>query len=289
MTPSALAARPRTPLAAYTDHRTHARREIVAVSATGGRLLLDRLAGSGGDARLVGRIHDDEPPGNLQLLCRLYLADSSRGRCRPVCVDDLSPCGEQEYPVGVAWDSPVSVGETWAWIVVVRDGCRRALRWTIDGKSVHLCEVVGTLQDYEPLVTLTRAALAAHRADRTVARCGLKMELARLLESPIVLNRGLREHLQRIVNEAGVSLSEIATRCGRIKRTRTGVESGDTSWLSRRVGLLANPGDSAPTPWVHTDTLALIARDGLGIAPREVEIPVGEHLPWFEGSIPTAA
>jgi hypothetical protein len=34
---------------------------------------------------------------------------------------------------------------------------------------------------------------------------------------------------------------------------------------------------SGPTgrrnPWVHSDTLALIARDGLGVAPREVELP----------------
>jgi hypothetical protein len=29
---------------------------------------------------------------------------------------------------------------------------------------------------------------------------------------------------------------------------------------------------SSHNPWVHSDTLALIARDGLGIAPREVEL-----------------
>jgi hypothetical protein len=61
--------------------------------------------------------------------------------------------------------------------------------------------------------------------------------------------------------------------CGRIKHDRRGNGSGETSWLARRVGLLpSTPGDR-PNPWVHSDTLALIARDGLGIAPREVELP----------------
>jgi len=27
-----------------------------------------------------------------------------------------------------------------------------------------------------------------------------------------------------------------------------------------------------PTPWVHSDVLALIARRGLGLSPREVEV-----------------
>jgi hypothetical protein len=31
-------------------------------------------------------------------------------------------------------------------------------------------------------------------------------------------------------------------------------------------------GKPRPTPWVHSDVLALIARDGLGISPREVEL-----------------
>jgi hypothetical protein len=55
-----------------------------------------------------------------------------------------------------------------------------------------------------------------------------------------------------------------------MKRDPRGNGSGETSWLARRVGLIADGG--ASNPWVHSDTLALIARDGLGVAPREVEL-----------------
>ena len=67
-------------------------------------------------------------------------------------------------------------------------------------------------------------------------------------------------------------MSEIAIRCGRIKRDRRGNVSGETSWLARRIGLLPEGGGDEPTPWVHSDVLALIARDGLGVSPREVEL-----------------
>jgi hypothetical protein len=67
-------------------------------------------------------------------------------------------------------------------------------------------------------------------------------------------------------------MSEIALRCGRIKRDKHGNQSGDTSWLARRIGQLSDAGKTTPTRWVHSDTLALIARDGLGISPREVEV-----------------
>jgi hypothetical protein len=68
-----------------------------------------------------------------------------------------------------------------------------------------------------------------------------------------------------------------ASRPGRC-RIQVASSFCDTSWLARRVGLLADPGDSRPTPWVHTDVLVLIARAGLGIAPRDAEIPIGGPL-----------
>jgi len=67
-------------------------------------------------------------------------------------------------------------------------------------------------------------------------------------------------------------MSEIAIRCGRVKRDRQGNESGETSWLARRLGLLPEGGQRIPTPWVHSDVLGLIARRGLGLSPREVEL-----------------
>ena len=74
------------------------------------------------------------------------------------------------------------------------------------------------------------------------------------------------------IERQGLSLSEIAIRCGRVKRDCKGNESGETSWLARRLGILPEGGRSAPTPWIHSDVLALIARDGLGVSPREVEL-----------------
>ena len=47
--------------------------------------------------------------------------------------------------------------------------------------------------------------------------------------------------------------------------------TGETSWLARRLGILPEGGKEAPTPWIHSDVLALIARRGLGLSPREVE------------------
>jgi hypothetical protein len=100
----------------------------------------------------------------------------------------------------------------------------------------------------------------------------LRGELLRVQDSPIVLNRGLREAVLGVVERQGLSMSEVAIRCGRVKRDAAGNESGETSWLARRLGLLPEGGRKTPTPWIHSDVLALIARDGLGISPREVEL-----------------
>jgi len=99
----------------------------------------------------------------------------------------------------------------------------------------------------------------------------LRAELVRVQLSPIVLNRRLREAAQTYMQREGVSLSEVATRCGRVKRDAAGNESGETSWLARRLGIVPEGGREAPTPWIHTDVLGLIARRGLGLSPREVE------------------
>jgi hypothetical protein len=88
----------------------------------------------------------------------------------------------------------------------------------------------------------------------------------------VVLNRGLREAVLDAIDRGGVSMSEIAFRCGVLKRDRRGKTSGETSWVARRIGVMPEGGEKAITPWVHTDVLALIARKGLGVSPREVEL-----------------
>ncbi len=111
-----------------------------------------------------------------------------------------------------------------------------------------------------------------HRRDPEVSVEVLRTELERLRESPIVLNRKLRQAVLAAIERQGLSMSEIAHRCGRIKRDAQGQ-------LERRDELAGPPRGSssrerhdAQSPWVHSDVLALIARNGLGISPREVEL-----------------
>jgi hypothetical protein len=157
-------------------------------------------------------------------------------------------------------------------------GAPRELRWQcqapgLEPRTVSAREVVAALEDYEPVLALTRAAVRERRFDRRVSITTLALELRRVEASPIVLNRRLREAVLDAVHDRGVSLSAIAIACGRMKRDPRGKGSGETSWLARRVGLIGDGTATGRNPWVHSDTLALIARDGLGIAPREVELP----------------
>jgi hypothetical protein len=139
-------------------------------------------------------------------------------------------------------------------------------------RAVSLRQVVAELEAYEPACHLTERALRDHGAHREVSATTLRLELDRVRDSPIVLNRRLRETVMAAVSSGRLSMSEIAMRCGRVKRDPNGNESGETSWLARRLGLLAESGGGAPTPWIHSDVLAVIARQGLGVAPREVEL-----------------
>ncbi len=148
------------------------------------------------------------------------------------------------------------------------------LRWlrAPDGCAVSIREVVASLESYEPARAHTLAALARHGGDPTLSVAVLRAELRRLDASRIVLNRGLREAVLEANRTRGLSMSEIALRCGRVKYDARGNPSGETSWLARRVGLSPEGGERRPTPWVHSDVLALIARAGLDLSPREVEL-----------------
>jgi hypothetical protein len=135
---------------------------------------------------------------------------------------------------------------------------------------VTLRDLVGSVQAYEPARALTLNALAGCAKGRSTQR--LRKELARLAEGPIVLNKQLRNEVQRRVQSGEVSMSEIAIRCGRVRRDTRGNGSGESTWLARRIGEKPEAGVQKPTPWIHSDVLALIARDGLGINPSEVEL-----------------
>ena len=281
--PGALGTSPTTSrLGRYTERETGAVREIARLSlADGSALVIDRLSGTHGDPRLLARLPADEPRENAQILCALYLADENRGRCRPVTDADLDAAPTPETPdVCREHELRDPNGTVYRIQEVALDGRFPELRWTRSiladeaerSETVRLREVVARFEDYEPARSITASALAAHGTDRTLSTYCLAAELMRLAESPIVLNRRLREAVQARLARGDLTMSEIAIRCGRCKHDRRGNVSGETSWLARRIGLAPEAGRDRPTPWVHTDVLALIARDGLGLSPREVEL-----------------
>jgi hypothetical protein len=275
-----------TPLAHYTD-RDGCEREIVRIpGAHGSTLVVDRIHAGVGEERLVAHLCPDEPKENARIVTSLYLSDPRPRRCRVLRDEDLrgappewtaekhtmaDQAGAQNHEVllddhGFAYE-------------LIEQGLLaiRQLRWQrllVDGSTepVTLRQVIGALQSYEPARTRTAQALQRYDGDGEISVSCLRGEFERISSSAIVLNRGLREALLATIQRERVTLSEIAIRCGRIKRDENGNESGETSWLARRVGMLPEGGRKAPTPWVSSDVLALIARDGLGLAPREVEL-----------------
>jgi hypothetical protein len=275
-------------LGSYTDVSGRTREVLAGPRADGCVLVVDRDALTLGDRRLVAHLAVDEPVENAALVCAHYLRDASRGRCRRVTAEDLTgklPLEADDEPPRSARETDLvgrreraEEGAVYRLELACTDTAARELRWCrrrgAAGAPMPVClrEAVGALERYEPVCELTRRALARYRDDADVSTAVLRSELERLRESPIVLNRKLRQMVLLAIEHHGLSLSEIAIRCGRVKCDSKGNTSGETSWLARRVGILPESGSSVPTPWVHSDVLALIARNGLGISPREVEL-----------------
>lgn len=285
------------PLGRYTSFDGRPR-EIVARPGTGGSVLvIDRDANTLCDRRLVAHLAADEPAENVGIVCALYLEDPAGRWCRRIEREDLER---------VPFLEPRLLGEPFAGRpdnsaldrepgseAIEALGCLyrlmplpqpessvRALRWsrrlasdtTASWEPASLRELIGALESYEPSFTLTATALARYRDDPCVSLTRLRAEFERMCASPIVLNRGLREAVLHAVAVQQTSLSEIAYRCGMIKHDRRGRPSGESSWLARRIGLMPEGGERSATPWVHSEVLALIARRGLGLSPREVEL-----------------
>jgi len=274
-------------LGSYLAPDTGETRAIIRLTRPdGSTLLIDCIASTLGDGRLLAHLTSEEPFENAQILCEMYLADETRGHCRPLTQHDL----DQSRPRGPSLesesteprDTPLldSDGHLYRIRQIATERSVPQLRWTrsLDPGSeepfeiVSLRHVVARLQDYEPARAITSDAVAPSRQEPSLSSSQLRSELERLACSPIVLNRVLRETVQRKVAGGELSMSEIAMRCGRIKRDRRGNLSGETSWLARRIGQMPEGGCAEPTPWVHTDVLARIARDGLAASPREVEL-----------------
>jgi hypothetical protein len=296
------------PLACYLDAEGRPRELLARPGHAGSVLVLDRDAATLCDRRLVAHLAADEPPENAELVCRLYLADPDARWCRRVRPSDLEHApevgpGEPSRPGGMCHDGDMHsdlsdlAGESLAehahfgarvtgrrgnvYRLELLPGERAGLqlRWTVRRPTgawerVGLRDVVGSIESYEPVRTLTLRALASeHRLrEQNVSLARVRAELERLSVSPIVLNRRLREALLARIDAGGLSMSEVALRCGMVKCDRNGRLSGETSWLARRVGIMPEGGGGPATPWIHSDVLGLIARRGLGVSPREVEL-----------------
>lgn len=273
----------------YVELKTQDVRELVGLARPdGSTFVVDRLARTAGDGRVVARIAASEPPENAAMTAEMYLADEPRrGRCRLLSAEDLARTRPATAPARastVLEHAPLLDGKGYCFRIRELTTGRSVpeLRWARsrlydDGQEqpepVTLRDVVARLEDYEPARALTIETLAAYREDPSCSTCTLDGELQRLGESILVLNRRLREAVLAAVKYRGLTMSEIALRCGRTRRDCTGrVVSGETSWLARRIGQTPESGEQHPSPWVQSNVLARIARDGLGVCPREVEL-----------------
>jgi hypothetical protein len=277
--------RDRRMLGRYIDRHGRSREVIACRGAAGSTLVVDRDRSTHEDARLVAHLAADERLENAALVCARFLEDvaAGGGRCRLLTAADtkIVPFDDHaELDASAHTAMPFDrLGCSYAIELVPSGMSIPELRWcrshpapSQGREPLSLRDVSASFESYEPACSLTRRALAQHDRDPGVSAAVLRAELARVRESPIVLNRRLREVVLATVERQRLTMSEIAIRCGRVKRDRRGNESGETSWLARRIGLLAEGGQATPTPWIHSDVLGLIARSGLGISPREVEL-----------------
>lgn len=302
-----MAARTLTPTT-YTDAAGRLRELVIRPGAHRSLLVLDRDRVTLCDRRLVAHIPADEPHENALLVCRMYMREAGARPCRRLTAEDLVSApivladdetermletgGEREEGLGCGIRYLARIrGVKVAYALLPQavqpvDGPLEGrlagppeLRWHRRAagerawSAVRLREALGELERYEPLCAFTVRAIARQEHVPPEVSVGvLRREHARVQEGPLVLNRRLREAVLDGVRRGEATLSEIAVRCGMFKRDRRGRLVGDTSWLARRLGIRPESGRRTANCWVHSDTLALIAREGLGVSPREVEL-----------------
>lgn len=270
----------------YTDLHGRPRELVIRPGAHGSLLVLDRDPVTLCDGRLVAHIPSDEPPENAALVSRMYAQERGARLCRQLSLEDLQDAplpspAEQHREAGVMSEPLLRGGVLYA----IRP--HRAtpganapqLRWSSRPtgsrgrwRALTLREVLAAFESYEPMRSLTVSAVTQSLREQELSVGALRRELERVQRSAFVLNRGLREAVLEAVERRGVSMGEIALRCGMVKRESGRRIGGDTSWLARRIGLIAEGGRRRPTRWVHSNVLAHISRRGLGISPREVEL-----------------
>jgi hypothetical protein len=274
-----------TDFGSYLDERRRRREIVCRAGATGSRLVIDRLAGAGADERLVAHLAADEPAKNARIVCEAYLADA-RKACRRVQSEDFdrAPVHEIAPPdesseVSVAGQLMDGSGCAYRLEPDWTENAVQEMRWRRltpcangRGEAVSVRSVIGALERYEPVLSLTRQAISNVASDPTLSCSVLCAQLRCIEKGRVVLNRRLREAVHDAVDQRELTLSEIAISCGRLRRRSQDCSRPDTTWVRRRIGDACDTTTGRPTAWVSSDVLALIAREGLGVDPREVEV-----------------
>ena len=241
-------------LGRYTERDTEARREIAHLPiADGSVLVVDRLSGTHGDARLLARLAADEPDENAQILCALYLEDESRGRCRPVTAADLDAAPTTETPDACAVrELRDDDGILYRVQTVAMDRRFPELRWTRSilalpaerFETVRLREVIARFEDYEPARSITAHALATHRSDRTSQPAAWRPSSRGSLRARSSSTVGYAKPSSHVspgaIDDERDRHSLRPRQAGPSRQT-----SGETSWLARRIGL-ASGGRGGP-------------------------------------------
>jgi hypothetical protein len=162
-------------LARYTDRAYQSREIVRRPGSQGSTLVIDRLAGTLADQRLLAHLSADEPAENAHVVCGLYLADQRRLRCRALTREDLHrpPEGESSTPAhleSAARQLADANGVSYV-LAATANGRRPAqLRWHRCAprgcaKPITLREVVGALQSCEPARSLSESAIRARGHD----------------------------------------------------------------------------------------------------------------------------
>jgi hypothetical protein len=289
----------------YHDEHGATREVIVIERDKGPTLVIDRLAGGHEDPMLVGEIGEAEDKENPSLLagmwmqvpladrrCGAYTApipapppNRRRAATAALAATTASPTAQTAAANPAAADAAGATQRatgrvpktlkarscTYKLEAVARANEDTSdLRWVAHQRGqepapVTLRAVVAAVEAYEPAITMCERAIAN---TPELWHGQLQRELDAMGHSRHVLNRGLREAVERAV-ASGTSLAEIAVRCGRIEITPSGAEKGLSSWVTRRTGMLDGPGTARR--WIDIDLLAQIAA-AIGLTPADVEL-----------------
>ncbi len=165
-------ARARGPLGRYADAAGRLHEVVALAGAAGSVLVVDRDAITLAERRLVAHLAADEPAQNAQMVCAHYLADASRGRCRPVLPADLEHVPhDEDSKHRPATERELLEGRSRRYRLEAVAGAHAIpdLRWVaLDGAGrspISARDVIAALESYEPVRSLTGEALRRHRDD----------------------------------------------------------------------------------------------------------------------------